>query len=108
MRCLVCGAEMRVVEVAADDTMRVSGYEYHTLQCSGCDDIERRLVFSREATVRPAKPAPPPPPQVQRRAPPRQAAPRPPAPLPQQQTQLPPPPPRPPPQQPGLFDFFRQ
>jgi hypothetical protein len=62
MRCLVCGAEMRVVEVAADDTMRVSGYEYHTLQCSGCDDIERRLVFSREAIVRPAKPAPPPPP----------------------------------------------
>ena len=59
MRCLVCGAEMRVVEVAADDTMRVSGYEYHTLQCSGCDDVERRLVFSREAIVRPIKPAPP-------------------------------------------------
>jgi hypothetical protein len=52
---------MRVVEVATDDTM-VSGYEYHTLQCTGCDDVERRLVFSREGISRAAKPAPPSPP----------------------------------------------
>jgi hypothetical protein len=70
MRCLACGAEMRVVEVAADDTMMVTGYEHHTLQCSGCDEVERRLVFSREGTVRPAKPAPPRRPPVAAAAPP--------------------------------------
>src|SRR5713226_618123 len=74
MRCLACGAEMRVVEVAADDTMMVSGYEHHTLQCSGCDEVERRLVFSREGTARPAKPAPPRRPPVASAAPPAPAS----------------------------------
>jgi len=70
MRCLACGAEMRVVEVVADDTMMVPGYEHHTLQCMGCDEVERRLVFSREGTSRPAKPAPPRRPPVASTAPP--------------------------------------
>jgi hypothetical protein len=64
MRCLACGAEMHLVQVAPDDTMMVPGYEHHTLQCSGCDEVERRLVFSREGASRPAEPvstlAPPP------------------------------------------------
>ena len=49
MRCMACGAEMRVVQVVPDDTLMVPGYERHTLQCSGCNDIEHRLVFNREA-----------------------------------------------------------
>jgi len=34
---------MHVVQVVPDDTLMVPGYERHTLQCSGCNDIERRL-----------------------------------------------------------------
>ena len=49
MRCMACGAEMHVVQVVPDNTLMVPGYEHHTLQCSGCNDIERRLVFNREA-----------------------------------------------------------
>jgi hypothetical protein len=45
MRCLVCGAEMHVEQVAPDDTMPVSGYEHRTLKCPQCGDTERRLVF---------------------------------------------------------------
>ncbi len=47
MRCIDCGAEMRMLQVARDDTMMVSGYEHHTLECAGCHKVERRLVFSR-------------------------------------------------------------
>jgi hypothetical protein len=54
MRCMACGAEMQVVQVVPDNTLLVPGYEHHTLQCSGCNDIERRLVFNREAAERAA------------------------------------------------------
>jgi hypothetical protein len=47
MRCLSCGAEMRLEQVAVDDTMPISGFEHHTFVCSVCGDIERRLVFTR-------------------------------------------------------------
>jgi hypothetical protein len=47
MRCIECGAEMRMLHVARDDTMMVSGYEHHTLGCASCQNVERRLVFSR-------------------------------------------------------------
>jgi hypothetical protein len=43
MLCLVCGAEMMVVQVAKDTRMSVSGYEHHTWQCSACPAIERRI-----------------------------------------------------------------
>jgi hypothetical protein len=56
MRCLVCGAEMRLMQVVQDNTMMVPGYEHHTLQCSGCDEVERRFVFNRESE--PAEPVP--------------------------------------------------
>jgi hypothetical protein len=56
MRCLVCGAEMRVMQVVQDNTMMVPGYEHQTLQCVGCDEVERRFVFSRESE--PAEPVP--------------------------------------------------
>ncbi len=50
MRCLVCGAEMHVEQVAPDDTMPVSGYEHRTLKCPQCGDTERRLVFVADRT----------------------------------------------------------
>src|SRR5258708_3388236 len=62
MRCMWCGAEMRVVQVERDDTMRddtmmVPGYERKTLQCSGCNEVEHRMVFSGENSSRPAEPS---------------------------------------------------
>ena len=47
MRCVPCGAEMRLVRVVGDDTMMVPGYEHHTFECSTCGEVERRLVFNR-------------------------------------------------------------
>ncbi len=67
MRCMACGAEMRLMQVVPDETLEVPGYERHTLQCLGCNDVERRLVFNRESAARAAEPvrestAPPVPP----------------------------------------------
>jgi hypothetical protein len=70
MLCIACGAEMRLMQAVPDTTMMVTGYEHHTLQCTGCNEIERRLVFTREKTpvanvpvppvlVHPAEPPPP-------------------------------------------------
>ena len=47
MRCVNCGAEMHLVQVAGDDTMMVRGYEHHTWECPVCREVERRLVFNR-------------------------------------------------------------
>jgi hypothetical protein len=47
MRCLLCNAEMTLMNVVRDDTMVVAGFEHHTFSCSSCHDIERRLVFVR-------------------------------------------------------------
>jgi hypothetical protein len=48
MRCMVCGEEMRLVQTVPDDTMTVRGFEHHFLNCPGCHDEERRLVFIRQ------------------------------------------------------------
>jgi len=48
MLCLVCGAEMKLLQVVKDTRMFVSGYEHHTWQCSACSAVERRVTFSRE------------------------------------------------------------
>jgi hypothetical protein len=47
MRCLACGAEMSLEQVAGDDTMPVPGFAHHTFMCSACGDTERRLLFTR-------------------------------------------------------------
>jgi hypothetical protein len=47
---------MRVMQVVQDNTMMVPGYEHQTLQCVGCDEVERRFVFSRASG--PAEPVP--------------------------------------------------
>ena len=45
MRCMVCGAEMRLTQSVPDETMLVPGFEQHTLFCPSCHDEEQRLVF---------------------------------------------------------------
>jgi hypothetical protein len=47
MRCVTCGTEMHLVEVAQDNTKMVRGYEHHVFVCSGCGEVERRLVFNK-------------------------------------------------------------
>lgn len=59
MLCIACGAEMRLMQAVPDNTMMVSGYEHHTLQCTGCDEVERRLIFTREKTPAANVPVPP-------------------------------------------------
>src|SRR5215470_8216856 len=45
MLCVSCGKRMRLVWAVPDDTMIVPGYENHILECVGCGETERRLVF---------------------------------------------------------------
>src|SRR5262249_12958673 len=54
MRCLLCNAEMTLMNVVQDDTMLVAGFEHHTFMCSSCHDIEQRLVFVRAEEPIPA------------------------------------------------------
>jgi hypothetical protein len=58
MRCLVCGAEMRLEQVARDDSMSVPGFEHHTFMCSACGDTEQRYVFTRHEGQSRTGPAP--------------------------------------------------
>jgi hypothetical protein len=46
VRCIVCGAEMRVAQVEQDQAMKSAGYEDRQLECVGCQKTERRLAFS--------------------------------------------------------------
>ena len=48
MRCMACGAEMILMNVVQDDTMAVPGFEHHTFTCSECQDVEERLVFTKQ------------------------------------------------------------
>jgi hypothetical protein len=50
MRCMACGAEMRLIAVVPDRELETPGYERHTLECSACGEQETRLAFSREPT----------------------------------------------------------
>jgi hypothetical protein len=54
---------MNLMKAVQDDTMPVPGFEHHTFMCSGCGDIERRLVFrqvgQRQGEPVPAHTAPP-------------------------------------------------
>ena len=52
MRCLGCGDEMRLVEAAQDTTMGATGYERHKFECSGCREIEHRVVSTDNAPIR--------------------------------------------------------
>ena len=56
MKCMACGAEMILIKAVPDHSTMVAGFERHTLQCSGCGEVEGRLIFSRER-ARPAESA---------------------------------------------------
>jgi hypothetical protein len=58
MRCMSCGAEMRVLRVERDDTQDFAGYERQTLECTACHDLETRTVFREPAASPPATPVP--------------------------------------------------
>jgi hypothetical protein len=49
MRCISCGAEMRIVQVEQDLAMRAAGYEHRRLECVRCQKTERWLAFSGTA-----------------------------------------------------------
>ena len=59
MRCMACGAKMALMNVVQDDTMAVPGFEHHTFMCSGCGDVEQRLVFAKPGEPGPSHAAPP-------------------------------------------------
>ena len=46
MKCLACGAEMRLTDVRPDRTT-VCGIERHTFRCSACTHTAQRLTFNR-------------------------------------------------------------
>src|ERR1700716_910860 len=46
MRCLACGAEMRLMDVRTDATT-VCGIERHTFRCSACTHTAQRLTLNR-------------------------------------------------------------
>src|SRR6476646_5895636 len=50
MRCLVCNAEMLLMEVVPADPTTLPGCEHHTFLCTSCNDIERRLLFTGAKT----------------------------------------------------------
>jgi hypothetical protein len=50
MRCMVCGEEKVLAEAMPAEDMAVPGFEYQTLECPGCDDTERRLLFTGRVT----------------------------------------------------------
>jgi hypothetical protein len=48
---------MRLLETERDDSMGAPGYQRQTLQCSGCNEVERRTIYSGEDSSSPAEPA---------------------------------------------------
>ena len=46
MKCLACGAEMRLMDVRTDTTTEC-GIERHTLRCSACAHTAQRLMLNR-------------------------------------------------------------
>ena len=46
MKCLACGAEMRLIDVRPDRTT-VCGIERHTFRCSACTHTAQRLTLNR-------------------------------------------------------------
>ena len=58
MRCISCGAEMRVVQTDQDDNMMVVGYVRQRLECTSCHEVETRMLFDRDAASPPDPTAP--------------------------------------------------
>jgi hypothetical protein len=58
MLCMARGAEMILMNVVQDDTMAVPGFEHHTFTCSECQDVEQRLVFTKQDRESDTEPMP--------------------------------------------------
>jgi hypothetical protein len=58
MQCLACGGEMILMSAVKDETIAVTGFEHHTFMCSRCNDIERRLVFTKKTPQNGGHPMP--------------------------------------------------
>jgi hypothetical protein len=54
---MACDGEMKMTTVDQDD-VPMSGFEYHTFECSACHDAERRLVFVKTSRGTDVEPAP--------------------------------------------------
>lgn len=50
MRCLVCNAEMVLMEAAQADPTTLPGFEHRTFLCPACHDVERRLAYAGART----------------------------------------------------------
>jgi hypothetical protein len=48
MRCVACGAEMQLREVAPAGVPTMPAFERHTFRCSACPQTARRLVICRD------------------------------------------------------------
>jgi hypothetical protein len=47
MKCRACGAEMHLMQVVLDDTLRhAPAIERHVFKCSACPQEARRLLFN--------------------------------------------------------------
>jgi hypothetical protein len=53
MRCVVCGATMRLEEIVPAKIIRAPGYEYRSFRCWTCSAVERRLAFTRRSNSPP-------------------------------------------------------
>jgi DNA-directed RNA polymerase subunit RPC12/RpoP len=49
VRCMVCGAEMVLINTAEDLTKPILGFERETYVCSECGDTEQRTIFNKQA-----------------------------------------------------------
>ena len=49
---------MILTSVVPDDTMEVTGFEQHTFTCSECQDVEERLVFTKQDRESDTEPMP--------------------------------------------------
>jgi hypothetical protein len=58
MRCLLCGAEMRLEEEAEIKTVPVSEFQRCTFKCSVCGDVEQRLLLHTDVESLRAEAAP--------------------------------------------------
>jgi hypothetical protein len=58
MRCLLCGAEMRLEEEAEIETVPVSEFQRCTFKCSVCGDVEQRLLLHKDVEPLRAEAAP--------------------------------------------------
>ena len=59
MRCLMCDAEMILINAVLDESAAAPGFERHTYQCINCGDIEQRLAFNSRAIGQRAAEVPP-------------------------------------------------